>query len=135
LTMAAMGSEGPTLGIVEYRLGGLHRLLGRFDLASEHFAKAVSSHPHPAAVHAERALLYHRIGERDRAVEEADAALRAAGLTPGLESRARNVSGVVAEDDTAALDHLDHALKLAGDDGLGRMAALNNKAFVLARIG
>ncbi len=135
LTLAAKGAERPALGLVEHRLGELHRLLGRFDLADEHFTRALRTHPQPSVVHADRALLYHRLGVTDRALEEAANALRSSAGIPALESRAHNVSGVVTDDDGTALEHLDHALHLAGEDPLARVAALNNKAHILARVG
>jgi len=137
LTMAGIDADGPTLGLVEHRLGELHRLLGRFDIAGEHFARAVVTHPQPAAVHADWALLHHRLGNSESAREAAEEALRTAsgGQVPGLVSRAQNVSGVVADSQESALKHLDRALDLAGTDELARMAAMNNKAHVLARGG
>ncbi|HZD24474.1 MAG TPA: BTAD domain-containing putative transcriptional regulator, partial [Acidimicrobiia bacterium] len=53
LTTAAARSEGETLGRVEHRIGEVQRLMGRFDLAAEHFERAIESHPQPVEVYAD----------------------------------------------------------------------------------
>ena len=52
-----------------------------------------------------------------------------------LMSRVNNVMGVVSPDPAAAMEHLQSALEQAGSDELLRMAAMNNQAHLLARIG
>lgn len=136
LTTAAARSEGETLGCVEHRLGEVHRLLGRFDLAAEHFQRAMSSHPRPEEVYADWALLAHRIGDDSRAQELGKMALDAAETTePSVSSRIHNVNGVIANSPNDAIAHLDRALELANGDDVAVMAALNNKAHVLAESG
>jgi tetratricopeptide (TPR) repeat protein len=51
------------------------------------------------------------------------------------QSRVRNILAVVTTDEEEALGHADEALRLAGDDDLLRMAALNNKALLRAGDG
>ena len=137
LTMAAMLAKPDSVGRVEHRLGELHRLLGRFEAAGEQFARAVTTHPHPATVYADWAMLHRRMGDEGAARSCAVESLRTAesGGDPHVLSRAENVSGVVASDRASALAHFDRALALAGPDDLARMAALNNKAHALASSG
>ncbi len=47
----------------------------------------------------------------------------------------RNILAVVTPDHDQALAHVEEAVRLAGDDELLRMAALNNKALLLAETG
>jgi len=136
LTTAAARSEGETLGRVEHRLGEVLRLLGRFDLASEHFQQAVALHPHPEEVYADWALLAHRVGDDSLAQELGRMALDAADASgPGVSSRVHNVNGVIAKSPDEAICHLDQALDLADGDDVSVMAALNNKAHVLTGSG
>jgi tetratricopeptide (TPR) repeat protein len=44
----------------------------------------------------------------------------------------RNILAVVTTDREEALDHVEEAIRLAGDDPMLRMAALNNKALLLS---
>ena len=50
-------------------------------------------------------------------------------------SRVRNILAVVTPDHEEALEHVEEAIRLAGDDDLLRMAALNNKALLLSGTG
>lgn len=136
LTTAAARSNGETLGRVEHRLGEVQRLLGRFDLAAEHFERAVDLHPQPVEVYADWALLAHRVGDEDLARDLGQKALAAIeGKEHSAASRVHNVNGVIAADADLAIAHLDLALDLADGDDVARMAALNNKAHVLEESG
>lgn len=137
LQSAASQSDGETLALVEHRIGQVHRLLGRFALAEESLARAESAHPSPVALYADWALLHHRTGSQDGAVEMAEKALAAAeqrGDERGL-SRAEATLAVVETDSTSAMEHIDRALELAGDSELDRMGALNTKARLLGNAG
>jgi len=136
LTTAASQSEGATLGLVEHRLGVAQRLLGRFPVAIEHFERSREHHPVPADLYSDWALLFHRTGDTKKAREMGQKALAAIETTDNrTRARVLNVLGVVTNDPEEAMTHLDQALELAGNDDLARMAALNNKAFLLAQIG
>lgn len=50
-------------------------------------------------------------------------------------ARSLNILGVVTTDHAAAFDYLDEALTLTSPDDPARMAALNNKAHLLAADG
>jgi tetratricopeptide (TPR) repeat protein len=134
LTIAAAHSGPDIIGLVEHRTGEVERLMGRFEIAEEHFERSIPHHPAPAAVLADWALLAHRTGDADRAIELAARARAAAeeGGQPGPMSRVRNILAVVTPDRREALDHVEEALRLAGDDALLRMAALNNKASLIS---
>jgi len=108
--------------------------MGRFEIAEEHFERSISDHPAPAAVLADWALLAHRTGDADRAIELAARARDAAedGGQPGPLSRVRNILAIVTPDRREALEHVEEALRLAGDDAMLRMAALNNKASLIS---
>jgi DNA-binding SARP family transcriptional activator/Flp pilus assembly protein TadD len=136
LRSAASQTKGGVLSRVEHRIGEVHRLLGRFDLAVEAFARAAGEHEAAAALYADWALLHHRTSSPE-AVEMAAKALAAASRSGDRKemSRAHDILGVVEPEPTRAIEHLDMALELAGDDEPERMAALNNKARLLAQIG
>lgn len=137
LGAAAAHADGPLLGLAEHRLGEVQRLLGKFSLAEEHFERSEPNHPVPASLYADWALLHHRLGNTNQAVTMAHRAQEMAESNAGSRelSRALNILGVVSNDAAAAMGHIDRALDLAGDDDLARMAALNNKAHLLDRIG
>ena len=137
LTLAASHAGSDSIGVIEHRTGEVERLLGRFEDAEEHFQRSIESHPAPAAVLADWALLAYRTGDeakaanlarraRDAAEEEDDAAQM---------SRVRNILAVVTPDHDEALEHVEEAMRLAADDDLLRMAALNNKALLLSENG
>lgn len=137
LRAAAAQSIGPQLAVVEHRLGDLNRILGRFDLAEESFSSSEPAHPEPAELYADWALLRHRVGDSDGA---AGLASKAVALAENLHdadvlARAVNILGVVTSTPDDALAHLDRALSLVEEDDPARMAALNNKAHLLARQG
>lgn len=133
-TAAAAQSSGPTLALVEHRIGDLNRLLGRFELAEESFMRAEQEHPNPAALYADWALLEHRTGDTERAMTLAGQAVGAAeeAKDTALRARALNILGVVTPDMKESMRHLDVALGLAGNRDTARMAVLNNKAHLLA---
>ena len=54
---------------------------------------------------------------------------------PAQMSRVRNILAVVTPNHEEALEHVEEAIRLAGDDDLLRMAALNNKALLLSENG
>ena len=132
LNGAAALAEGDLLGLSEHRLGEVQRLLGRFELAEEHYERALPLHPQPAEVHADWALLRHRTGDPSGAMEHAEEAATAAAATGNSQqlSRVQNILGVVSPDRATAMSHLDEAMRLAADDDLLRMAALNNQALL-----
>jgi DNA-binding SARP family transcriptional activator/Tfp pilus assembly protein PilF len=134
LTIAAAHAGPDRLGLIEHRTGEVERLLGRFELAEEHFQRALESHPAPAAVYSDWALLAHRTGDPDKATDLAAKARKAAEGEgePGQLSRVRNILAVVSADRDQALEHVEQALRLAGDDSILRMAALNNKAVLVS---
>jgi DNA-binding SARP family transcriptional activator/tetratricopeptide (TPR) repeat protein len=131
LQAAAAQSEGATLALIEHRIGDLNRILGRFDLAEESFARVGMEHPRKADLYADWALLRHRLGDDEGA---RDLAFRAVGVAETAEQNARalNVLGLVATDRRDAMAHIDRALELSESMAPGRMAALNNKAYLLA---
>jgi tetratricopeptide (TPR) repeat protein len=137
LLAAAAQSVGSQLSLVEHRIGDLHRILGRFDLAEQSFATSEGEHPEPAELYADWALLRHRIGDADGAV---DLAGRAVALAEGggrveVLARVMNILGVVTSVPSEAMAHIDRALDLVGADVPARMAALNSKAHLLAQLG
>jgi tetratricopeptide (TPR) repeat protein len=117
--------------LIEHRIGDLNRILGRFDLAEESFARVGMEHPKKADLYADWALLRHRLGDDEGA---RDLAYRAVGVAEAEEQNARalNVLGLVATDRREAMAHIDRALELSESMAPGRMAALNNKAHLLA---
>ncbi len=137
LTLASAHAEPGSAGVIEHRTGEVERLLGRFDDAEAHFEQAILSHPAPAEVLADWALLAHRVGDAAKAAELAERARSAAedDDSPAHRSRVRNILAVVSSDSKEALVHADEALRLAGTDDLLRMAALNNKAILLSEDG
>lgn len=137
LRSAESQSTGERLALVEHRIGQVHRLLGRFGLAEESFARAELAHPNPDALYADWALLRHRTGSRDEAVRMAEKALAAAeeGSDQRGLSRAEAILGVVEADPASAMGHIDRALQLAGESDLERMGALNTKAKLLGSAG
>lgn len=137
LRAAASQSSGPTLALVEHRMGDLQRILGRFDLADESFVRAEADHPSPADLYTDWALLRHRTGREEEAISFAQRALTVSAEPdePGLHARSLNILGLVTPDRSEALVHLDQALSLDHDDGPVRMAALNNKAHLIAETG
>jgi DNA-binding SARP family transcriptional activator/Flp pilus assembly protein TadD len=134
LTLASSRAGPESIGVIEHLTGEVERLLGRFDDAEEHFQRSIQSHPAPAAVLADWALLSHRTGDVTKAASLAERAREAAEAEgdPGQLSRVRNILAVVTPDHDEALGHVEEAIRLAGDDDLLRMAALNNKALLLA---
>lgn len=137
LRAAAAHSTGSALALVEHRIGDLNRILGRFELAEESFNRAQHDHPEPADLYADWALLRHRTGETDSAIPFAKTALDAAEATGDdvLIARAFNIMAVVTPDPLEAMDYADQALDMAGSAEPARMAALNNKAHLLASAG
>jgi DNA-binding SARP family transcriptional activator/tetratricopeptide (TPR) repeat protein len=134
LRAAAAQSTGPALALVEHRIGELNRILGRFELAEESFSRAEADHPEPADLFADWALLRHRKGDTESAVTFAKRALDAAEAKRDvvLIARAFNILAVVTPDPVEAMGHVDKALENAGSAKAARMAALNNKAHLLA---
>ena len=137
LNGAAALADRDQLGLAEHRLGEVQRLVGRFPLAAEHYARALTLHPQPAEVHADWALLLQRTGDLSGALEQAELAVAAATTTgdPRQLSRAENILGVISSDPDTAMSHLEEAMRLAGDDDLLRMAALNNQALLHTAAG
>lgn len=137
LRTAASRSKGATLALVEHRLGDVHRIMGRFELAEENFTRARVDHPSPADLFAGWALLRHRVGDQEEARNLATDAVRAAEDSGDEEmlARALNILGVVTADHELAIAHVDKALALAGSSDPGRIAALNTKAHLLADVG
>ena len=134
LTLAAAHAGSDLLGTIEHRTGEVERLLGRFEIAEEHFQRAIESHPAPAVVYSDWALLAHRTGDPEKATDLAAKAMATAEGEgdPGQLSRVRNILAVVTPDRGHALEHVEEALRLAGDDAMLRMAALNNKASLIS---
>jgi tetratricopeptide (TPR) repeat protein len=137
LTLATAQPGGESVGLIEHRTGEVERLLGRFQDAEVHFEKSILTHPAPAEVMSDWALLAHRVGDEARAADLAERARAAAEHdgNPAHESRVRNILAIVTVDGEEALRHADAALSLAGEDELLRMAALNNKALLLSGDG
>ena len=136
LTLAA-ARDAAFDGVIDHRRGEVERLLGRFVEAEKHFRRSLDSHPMPAEVLADWALLAHRTGDSAKATELAERAQNAAVRIgdPRQLSRVRNILAVVTPDHAQALAHVEEAVRLAGDDELLRMSALNNKALLLAESG
>jgi DNA-binding SARP family transcriptional activator len=137
LRAAAAQSTGSALALVEHRIGDLNRILGRFELAEESFTRAETGHPQPADLFADWALLRHRKGDTESAIKFATTALGAAEAKGDtmLIARAFNILAVVSPDPVKAMEFVDHALEMAGSAEPARMAALNNKAHLLAAAG
>lgn len=134
LRAAASHSTDESLASVEHRIGDLNRILGRFELAEESFERARPDHPEPSDLLADWALLKHRTGEPERAIALAKEALEAAEDTGDNEriARALNILGLVTPDREPAMEHIDEALEILAPTDPSRMAALNNKAHLLA---
>lgn len=134
LQAAASQAHGATLALVEHRIGDLNRILGRFDLAEESFARVGVEHPRRSDLYADWALLRHRLGDAEGA---RDLAYRAVGVADNDEQSARALSvlGLVATDEKEAMAHIDRALVYSGTMAAPRMAALNNKAHLVADSG
>jgi tetratricopeptide (TPR) repeat protein len=134
LTLAAAHADSDLRGLIEHRNGEVERLLGRFEIAEEHYQRAIDSHPSPAAVYSDWALLAHRTGDTEKATDLAAQAMATAEGEgdPGQLSRVRNILAVVTPDAADALEHVEEALRLAGEDAMLRMAALNNKASLIS---
>ena len=137
LTIAAAHAGSDLRGLIEHRTGEVERLLGRFEIAEEHFQRAIEGHPAPAAVYSDWALLAHRTGDTEKATDLAAKAKTTAegDGDPGHLSRVRNILAVVTPDRGHALEHVEEALRLAGDDAMLRMAALNNMALLVSEGG
>ncbi len=137
LTLAAGRADSDLIALIEHRMGEVERLLGHFNAAEEHFAQSIETHPAPAALLADWALLAHRTGDSANATVLAEKAWAAADLEgdPELLSRVSNILAVVTVESEAALAHAEDAIRLAGEDDLLRMAALNNKAILLSENG
>jgi tetratricopeptide (TPR) repeat protein len=137
LTLASAHAEPGSNGVIEHRTGEVERLLGRFGDAEVHFERSILTHPDPSEVLADWALLAHRVGDSARATELAEQARGAAEKDGGVahQSKVRNILAVVTTNEEEALGHADEALRLAGDDDLLRMAALNSKALLLSDSG
>lgn len=134
LQSAAAQSKGAELSLIEHRLGELDRVLGRFDLAEESFARAEPGHPHRSDLYADWALLRHRLDDSVRATDLAGRAV-AEAETSMERARALNVLGLVTSDPELALSHIEEALESAGPTDLARVGALNNKAHLVASSG
>ena len=136
LNAAAARAQGPTLAAAENRIGEVQRLLGRFELAEEHFARSAGAEP-SYALYADWALLRYRVGDVSGANDFAAKAMELSGndAAPSQLSRVHNIMGVVSDDPARAASHLDKALLLAGDDDLLRLAGLNNRAHLTAESG
>jgi tetratricopeptide (TPR) repeat protein len=134
LTLAAAHGGPGAIGVIEHRTGEVERLMGRFGDAEAYFERSIPTHPAPAEVLADWALLAHRVGDAAKASELARQAQVAAEKdgSAAHQSRVRNILTVVTTNDEEALSHADEALRLAGEDDLLRMAALNNKALLLS---
>lgn len=137
LRAAASHSTDGSLALVEHRIGDLNRILGRFELAQESFERARPKHPEPSDLLADWSLLKHRTGDDEAATSLAREALEAAEGTGDEEriARAFNILGVVTPDGELAMEHIDQALEILGPTNPARMAALNNKAHLVAGRG
>ena len=137
LRTAASHSTDESLALVEHRIGDLNRILGRFELAEESFERARPEHPEPADLFADWALLKYRTGDAEAAASLAKKALEAAEDAGDDEriARALNILGVVTPDSEPAMEHIDEALEILDVSDPARMAALNNKALLLAGRG
>lgn len=137
LRAAAAQSSGAQLALAQHRTGDLNRILGRFELAEESFAAAEADHPESAELYADWALLRHRIGDAAGAMELANRATAIAedGGQRAALARAVNIQGLVTTSPVDAMTYIDRALELAGGEQPARMAALNNKAHLLASEG
>lgn len=123
--------------LIEHRMGEVHRILGKFDLAGENFERARVEHPRPSELYADHALLHLRLGETQEAVAKAERAVELAreGDDDLVLSRSLNITALSVDDQLVAMALIDEALSLAADDATARMAVLNNKAQLLARLG
>ena len=54
---------------------------------------------------------------------------------PSAASRAHNIQGLVSTNPSKAMEEVDRALELSGENDLAAMAALNNKAHLLNAVG
>lgn len=124
------------LGPPRVTVGEVQRLLGRFDLAADHFERALESHPQPVEICADWALLAHRLGDAPPSCQRGEKALATVEVkADSASSRAHNVNGAVATGSELAIAQLNRALELADGHDVARMAALKNKAYVLADAG
>lgn len=137
LRIGAVHAEGATRALIEHRMGEVHRLLGRFDLAGVSFEHAAHEHPRPSELYSDHALLYFRTDQATEAVSMAERALQLARSDEGKSSLARalNIVALVSDDPTLAMTHINESLEVAGGDPIARMAGLNNKAHLLAGSG
>jgi len=130
-------ATGEIKALLEHRMGEVHRILGKFDLAGENFERARIDHPRPSELYADHALLLLRLGDTQRALAMAEEAVaQARALDDDLMlSRSLNITALAIDDQLVAMAMIDEALLLAGTDANARMAALNNKAQLLAKLG
>lgn len=137
LNTAVALSGGETRALVEHRLGDVMRLLGQLDRADEHYARSVKEHPKPAELYSDWALLLHRRDLHEEATRMAERALGAVAELddPSAASRAHNIQGLVSTNPSKAMEEVDRALELSGENDLAAMAALNNKAHLLNGVG
>jgi DNA-binding SARP family transcriptional activator/tetratricopeptide (TPR) repeat protein len=137
LRTAAAHADGELLALVEHRIGDLNRILGRFELAEESFARAEGQHPRPSELYADWALLKQRTGDGEMAVQMASRAESSARESDDDRALARalNILGVVTPDTVQAGGFIDAALDLIDSDDPSRIAALNNKAHLLGGSG
>jgi len=144
---ALIDDDPPRLGAIEHAIAGIHDRRGDWGLAEAHLEAARDLLGAPdagllAQVHADLALVHHRLGRTGEARAAAWAAAQLASAAGDMRAMARagNVLGILAAsegDEATAVTNLEEAARLAGAVGDldVRIAALNNLARVWHEAG
>lgn len=145
---AALVEDDPArLGAIEHAIAGVHDRRGDWGLAQAHLEAARSlldaaDARRLARVHADLALVHHRLGRPDEARTAATTAARLASAAGDMRAvaRAGNVHGILAAstgDEAAAEANLEEAVRIAAAVGAVDVlvAALNNLARVRREAG
>ena len=144
---ALIDDDAARLGAVEHAIAGIHDRRGDWGLAEAHLEAArdllgATDAGLLAQVHADLALVHHRLGRTGEAQAAARTAahLASAGGDQRAMARAGNVLGILAAsegDEATAVTDLEESARLAGAVGDldVRVAALNNLARVRREAG
>lgn len=126
--------------LVARAIGEVYRRLRRWDMAAASFEEAYGELADDdalgSAVAADWAFVEHCRGDQERARQYGGLALDGASASgdPEVLAHAHNLAGLLAEDATVRIDHLEQALVNAASPS-ARAAVLNNLALASASTG